>query len=416
MSKFDRHFHLQEQNVVDYVKSKHIYFSSKDELKCSEIGDGNINYVFRVENVDTGESVVIKHADATTRVTHKPISPTHNRIESEALRLQAHIAPGFVPVLYRYDPVMCCLFMEDLKDYEIVRNRLCEHKICKNMAEQVTDFMSSLLMRTTDNIISTENKRRYAEMYTNPEQCEITERLVYTEPYTNTYKSNVLYEPNKEFVEKELYHDDNLHLEVADLKTEFKSNNQSLIHGDLHTQSMMYNDGKFKFIDAEFATYGPAGYDVGNVLGNLLLAWANYKVTKDNNENVEYEKWLDKTIIDVVDLFYKKSYEILLEESTDRMSKVPGFIEKYLKKILEDSAGVCGLEAIRRTVGMAKAKDIEMITDTKQRILLERIIIYASKDLILNRHNKFHHGEEYITVFNNAYNKAIKSIEGVKYE
>ena len=411
MSRFDRHFHLREQDVVEYVKTKRIYFGPADELKCTEIGDGNINYVFRVENVRTGESVVIKHADATTRVTHKPISSTHSRIEAEALRLQASLAPGFVPVLYRYDPVMCCLFMEDLTGYTTVRSRFCAHEICEGMAEAVTDFTSSLLMRTTDNILFTVQKRRYAEMYTNPDQCEVTERLVYTEPYTDSQKSNVVFEPNLRFVERELYHDYDLHLEVAELKTEFKSNNQSLIHGDLHTESMMYNEGSFKFIDPEFSTYGPAGYDLGNVLGNLLLAWANVSATGDGSgRDADYKLWLEQTVCDVVDLFYRKSMRILLEESTDRMSKTPGFSERYVQKVLEDSAGVCGLEAIRRTVGMAQVKDLTGIADPKERMLAERIAVFAGKDLIMHRTGGFHRGEDYLEVMRNAFRRAEQSL------
>lgn len=48
---------------------------------------------------------------------------------------------------------------------------------------------------------------------------------------------------------------------------------QALIHGDLHTSSMMVTRESTQVIDSEFAFYGPMGYDVGAFLGNLILAY-----------------------------------------------------------------------------------------------------------------------------------------------
>ena len=34
-----------------------------------------------------------------------------------------------------------------------------------------------------------------------------------------------------------------------------------------------------KVIDPEFAFYGPMGYDIGNVMANLMFAWVNADAT-----------------------------------------------------------------------------------------------------------------------------------------
>ena len=44
---------------------------------------------------------------------------------------------------------------------------------------------------------------------------------------------------------------------------------QALIHGDLHTGSIFIKEDSTKVIDAEFAFYGPIGYDVGNVIAKI---------------------------------------------------------------------------------------------------------------------------------------------------
>ena len=48
---------------------------------------------------------------------------------------------------------------------------------------------------------------------------------------------------------------------------------QALIHGDLHTASIMVTTGSTQIIDSEFGFYGPMGYDIGAFLGNLILAY-----------------------------------------------------------------------------------------------------------------------------------------------
>lgn len=48
------------------------------------------------------------------------------------------------------------------------------------------------------------------------------------------------------------------------------NNAQALIHGDLHSGSIFINEKGIKVIDPEFAFYGPMGYDIGNVIGNLF--------------------------------------------------------------------------------------------------------------------------------------------------
>ena len=85
---------------------------------------------------------------------------------------------------------------------------------------------------TTDVVMDHKEKKEKVRSYINPELCEITEQLVYTEPYNDLEKRNNVFPPNQAFVEKELYGDKKLALEAAKLKFEFMTNAQSLIHGE----------------------------------------------------------------------------------------------------------------------------------------------------------------------------------------
>lgn len=68
-----------------------------------------------------------------------------------------------------------------------------------------------------------------------------------------------------------LWRDAALKRAVAALKHRFLANAEAQLHGDIHSGSIFVGPTTLKVIDAEFGFYGPIGFDIGTVLGNLLL-------------------------------------------------------------------------------------------------------------------------------------------------
>lgn len=397
MGKFNQYFLMNEEDVTEYVKEKLDHFKNCTTLVAKEIGDGNLNYVFRVKEESTGKSVIVKQAGVEARISSDiKLSTDRTRIEAEILKQQDKLATGLVPKVYLYDPVMCACIMEDLYDYTIMRSALMEHKIFPHFADQITTFMVNTLLGTTDICMEHKAKKEMVKNYMNPELCEISEDLVYTEPFNDLEKRNNVFEPIKEFVKKELYEDEQLHLEVAKCKFDFMNHAQALIHGDLHTGSIFINEKSMKVFDPEFAFYGPIGYDVGNVIANMIFAWNNGEATIENRkEREEFVTWVEKTIEDVVDLFIEKYHRYYEENVKEYMAKTKGFQEWYLKNILQDTAAVAGCELIRRIVGLANVKDITSIEEEEKRVKAEKLCISVGKTLILERSN-FNVGKDFV--------------------
>ena len=65
MDKYSKHFLLNVDTAKEYAVDKVGYFKVDEKLEAIEIGDGNINYVFKVRNPETGKSLIIKQADGT---------------------------------------------------------------------------------------------------------------------------------------------------------------------------------------------------------------------------------------------------------------------------------------------------------------------------------------------------------------
>ena len=304
MPRYDTYFLMKEADVIDYVQTKYPGHFDKDAvLTVKEIGDGNLNYVFRVVEEKTGKSIIVKQAGEALRISaDMKVSTDRNRIESEILQIQDKYAPGLVPKIYGYDTVMCACAMEDLSDHALMRYALMRHETFPRFAEDISTYMVNTLLKTTDVAMEHKEKKAMVKSFINPELCEITEDLVLTEPYNDCNHRNNVFPPIADFVRRELYEDNALKLAVAKLKFEFMNNAQSLIHGDLHTGSIFVKQDSTRVFDPEFAFYGPMGYDIGNVVANLIFAWDNGRAAGAD----EFCDWALKTIEETVDLFCEK--------------------------------------------------------------------------------------------------------------
>lgn len=404
MPNFDTYFLMKESDAIEYAKVK-VPQKNWDEasMTCKEIGDGNLNYVFKVQD-GNGSSVIVKQAGEELRISKDMhIDTDRNRIESEILILQGKLAPGYVPEIYDYDTVMSACCMQDLSDHLIMRTAMLQHKIYPKFAEQISTFMAQVLMGTTDVVMNHQEKKELQKKFISPELCDITEALVYTEPYNDELGRNNVFPPMADFVKEKLYNDTELHLEVAKLKMDFMTRGQSLIHGDLHTGSIFINDETTMVFDPEFCFYGPMGYDIGNVVANIIFAWCNGDVAGEK----EFCQWAESVIVDVVNLTMEKMNKYFDEHVTDTMCKTPGYKEYYMGTILADTSAVTGLELIRRTVGMANVKDITTISDEAARVRAEKICITAAIDFIKNRDDK-----KCGKCFLNTLKDAVKAVDG----
>lgn len=393
---YETYFLMKAEDVPAYIQTKLSYFDSNACVDCQEIGDGNLNYVFRASDSVSGKSIIVKQAGPELRIAKSlHASIDRGRIESEILRIQEECAPGSVPHVYLYDPIMKAIIEEDMIGHTMMRTALMNYETFPLFADQITTFMVNSLLKTTDVCMEHKEKKNSVRSFINPELCEISEDLVFSEPFLNYNNRNNIFEPNRTFIEKELYNDKALQLEAAKLKFAFMNNAQSLIHGDLHTGSIFINQNHTFIFDPEFAFYGPMGYDVGNIIANLFFAWCHADAEASSEQKDEFCNWCLDCICNTVDLFIQKFRECWDQNVQDAMAKTDGFREYYLNDVLSDTAGMAGLESIRRIVGLANVKDITSIRNDEKRARAERIVIRLAKNYIMNR-CAFRSGNDYL--------------------
>lgn len=396
MKDFQEFFLMSTEDVKRYAVEVLHKFEPDEETECIEIGDGNINYVFKIWSKRDGHSIIVKQADKLLRSSGRPLDIYRNKIEANILQLEGQLAPGYVPEVYYYDETMAATSMEDVSAFKNLRKELAANRVYPHLAENISTFMVDTLLPTTDLVLDRAEKKQRVKFYTNPELCEITEDLVLTEPYDDFRGRNIITEGNEAFVREFLYEDQQFHAEVGKLRERFMNNAQALIHGDLHSGSIFANEEGIRVLDPEFAFYGPMGYDIGNVIGNLFFSWANKAFTMP--EETDAIQALERTIRDTCDLTMRKLAEKYDQLVTFSLYRAPAFRKAYLDSVWADSLGYAGTEIIRRTVGDSKVMEVSSVTDPTRRIPMERALVKLGITLIKQR-EVLRNGDEVVGAF-----------------
>ncbi|XP_027366197.1 methylthioribose kinase [Abrus precatorius] len=396
---------LNDKTLIEYIKSVPA-LSSKlannfDNLSIKEVGDGNLNFVYIVFN--SAGSFVIKQALPYVRCIGEswPMTKERAYFESLALKEEGRLCPEHVPEVYHFDRTMSLIGMRYLEPPHIIlRKGLIAGIEYPFLGEHMADFMAktlfftSLLFRST-----TEHKRDVAEFCGNVELCRLTEQVVFSDPY-KVSQYNRWTSPYLDSDAEAVREDNLLKLEVAELKSKFCERAQALIHGDLHTGSVMVTRESTQVIDPEFAFYGPMGFDIGAFLGNLILAFFAQDGHADQaNDRKAYKEWILKTIEDNWNLFYHKftslwdnhrngAGEAYLPAIYNNPEVQQLVQKKYMTDLFHDSLGFGAAKMIRRIVGVAHVEDFESIADAGKRATCERRALDLAK-MILKERRKF---------------------------
>lgn len=396
---------LDQNYLVEYIKATPALCSQLgnklDDLIIKEVGDGNLNFVFII--VNPSASLVIKQALPYVRSIGEswPMSKERSYFEAEALREQGRLCPAHVPKVYHYDRSMSLIGMRYLEPPHIIlRKGLISGIEYPLLAEHMSEFMSRTLFFTSLlSLTTTQHKRSVAKFCGNVELCRLTEQVIFSDPY-KVSPHNRWTSPYLDRDAEAVREDNILKLEVAELKSRFCERAQALIHGDLHTGSVMVTRDSTQVIDPEFSFYGPMGFDIGAFIGNLFLAYfAQDGHANHGDDRKLYQEWILRTIVETWTLFDKKftalwddrnnsSGEAYLPEIYNNAELQLLVKRKYMKDLLHDTLGFAAAKMIRRIVGVAHVEDFESISDAATRARCERQALHVAK-MIMKERRKF---------------------------
>ena len=315
--------------------------------------------------------------------------------EHRAASIQSRAGATAHPELLHFDEQLYLIAMERCTPHVIMRRGMIQGVIYPAFAEQITEYLAATLYFTSDLAMPAAEKRALVAAFSgNTDLCRITEDLIFTDPYM-VCSRNRWTSPQLDDVAAEIRGDAALKRAVSALKLKFLSEAQALLHGDLHTGSIMVTESDTKVIDPEFAVMGPMGFDVGKLLGNLLMSFfsqrghergqASAMPTAAGSCRRQPTSGSASTAASSssgLPTPPATGIPAPLFDGAEGRASLREAQAAYMRQLFEDSLGFAGAAMVRRTLGLAHNIDMEWIEDPDLRATCERRNLRLARELL----------------------------------
>ena len=351
--------YLQKAGIIARVAN------SLADVEVTEVTAGNMNRVF-IARGPLG-SVAIKQAPPWVQVAGPewPIDPARIASEARAYELLATVVPEIIPTIEAVDLDRYVLVMEDLSDLSVLRDVMVA-QVADIVAGRtpieldfaaigtaVGRFSAELSLATSRVSLSAEAHAELVKTAANPELCALTDAVVMDEPY-RVHEHNH-WAPEVDAAVQALYSDHALLEAAKELRATFATRAEALIHGDLHSGSVMVGlrDARqtVKVFDPEFSFVGPIGLDLGLFWANMTIAALAAKAVGASALAASRQSAISSS--------WREFSRIVTERWPNRVASPDGLdLADWLTRIRADAWGFAGSEAIRRVAGFAHAADV----------------------------------------------------------
>ena len=175
-------------------------------------------------------------------------------------------------------------------------------------------------------------------------------------------------------------------LEMGELKYKFMTCAEALLHGDLHSGSVMVksdakgNEISTRAFDSEFSFYGPIGFDLGACFANFYIALARATALR-RKDHADFIAGLPGELWDS----FEANFRALWPTRVDKRVFSDVLLEKLLSQWKFDAIGYASAKMTRRIVGLAKTSDIETL-EPAERIGAARGVLRSAQMAIRERH------------------------------
>jgi 5-methylthioribose kinase len=285
-----------------------------------------------------------------------------------------------IPKVHHYDSELYCTVMERLSPHIILRHGLIAGRRYPNLARDMGEYVARACFFTSDFAWPFERKMNGIALFAgNQALVRITVDLIFADPYL-AGERNRHTSPQLDEVVSDLRRDGPLKVAVARFGQKFLNQAQALLHGDLHSGSVMVTDNDTRVIDPEFAFYGPIGFDLGAFFGNLLLSWYSQPGhATATDDRVAYRAWILEQAKIFWDTFRSRFLALWNEHAKGDVFPLAMFStpadavllqsarSAFLDSFFADMLGFGACKMIRRILGFAHVIDFEWIQDAALR-------------------------------------------------
>ncbi|KQO09989.1 hypothetical protein ASF06_07055 [Agreia sp. Leaf244] len=362
---FDYALLTNRDEVVGYLSHVGLLGSlagDPGDVTVREVTAGNMNRVF----IAAGPlgSVAVKQAPPFVQAAGPewPIDPARIGAEARAYELLGRLVPDAVPSIVHVDLDRFVMVMEDLSALEVLRDELVRQVQDATagravayidygaVGDVVGRFVGELSLATSVQVLGASAHAELVASSANAELCRLTTEVVLDEPFRE-HEHNWWHPSLAERVAA-LYEDAEVQAGVALVRDRFENASQALLHGDLHSGSVMIGTApektqKVTVFDPEFSFVGPIGLDLGLFWSNLAIASIAARAAGHEGLAAAREDAIEASWQAFVDVW----------DDDDSAS----FDDDFLESVRSDAWRFAGVEAMRRVAGWSHAADLESL-------------------------------------------------------
>lgn len=370
--------------------------------------------------------VIVKQALPHVRILPSvAMTPTRAMLEVDVLRLHGRTCSHLLPAVLHSDHTCALLIQTYLQGFTVLRDALlrdcvCELKysagcdcspppdVCNALARYLTDAVLLPALCSQDashaHAITPSHAAQIARVHgdTCARMCDLTRAVWFHSPYTESGGAFPHSRTQHAWVasmtqllradgtlRSEAQHtcDDagalqeertpaaqaaDLHRAVAAVRRDFDTLKECVIHGDLHTGSMMVapaaspGEGQdthlLRIIDAEFGHLGWAAMDTGTVLAHFICAYmhatARARMCASSEDALRWWRSRGAAILVLIPRLWTQLHARI----TDHAAAVNCIdASAWMRKHARDSVRVAAVEIIRRVAGIARISDFNCL-------------------------------------------------------
>ena len=350
------------------------------EWRCRDVADGNLNSVFLIDGPNGG--LCIKQALPYVRVAGEswPMDVNRARFEYRYARRLEPFVGTLAPKIHHFDEAQFIIVMEKLEPHIILRKAMIAGVDHPRVPDDAAVYLAAASFHTSDLAAPFEMKcADQATFSRNTALQRISVDLVFTDPYVVVSRNRVI-APLESWAQA-LRDDAGLKEAVGRARMTYLTKAQSLIHGDLHSGSILVTQDETRIFDGEFAWVGPSGFDIGNFIAHYIMAW--YAKPFHASPPDVGSHFRDRLAAGIV-MFWKTFERRFLalwrtfEGETDgypashfgdraASARMEALRRAYVGDIFKDAVAFLACEIIRRIVGFAQIEDFLCIRELDQR-------------------------------------------------
>lgn len=362
--------------------------------RVRDVADGNLNAVFLVDGPQG--SLCIKQALPYVRVAGEgwPMDVSRASFEARYMRRLAPFAGNLAPRLYDYDEAQFLIAMEKLSPHVILRQAMLAGRTMPRAASDLAAYVATASFHTSDLAAPFEVKAADQTVFSrNLGLQRISVDLIFVDPYTVSPRNRIT-APLAAWADS-FRRDIDLKQAVGRARLAYLTKAQSLIHGDLHTGSVMVTENETRVIDGEFAWVGPSGFDIGTVLAHYVMAWYAKPFHAEGDA-----AFRDRITADILTFWWvfetrflghwrlfageNDGYPAAHVADPAAASRMETIRRAYVTDLLRDALMFMACKIIRRVLGFAQIADFLVIGDEAARAEAQAGALALARSVLLH--------------------------------